>query len=82
MVSHGLKCTKEVSDMKRFEKTVLPMNLQYFADPNPDSDDNPTSPENTEKQSDRDNIEPEGEDNSEQPDGDGKNDAIIEELEG
>lgn len=66
--------------MKRFETTILPTNLQYFADPNPDPDDNPTPPENVEEQPSHDDTDPEGGEGSEQPDD--KNDAIIKKLKG
>jgi len=67
--------------MKRFETTILPTNLQYFADPDPSTDPEPTpEPDNTDKDTNPDNDSNGGND-SEQSDDD-KNDAIIEKLKG
>ncbi|MFC6275613.1 DUF4355 domain-containing protein [Levilactobacillus tangyuanensis] len=70
--------------MKRLKTTTLPMNLQYFADPNPDPDDNSTATEreSAEEQPGHDDVEPDGRAGSEQPDDDDKNEAIIEKLKG
>ena len=70
--------------MKRFKTTILPTNLQYFADPNSGQDDvsTQTDSENATEQSEHSDSEPGGEDNFEHSDSDDKNDAIIEKLKG
>lgn len=68
--------------MKRLKTTTLPMNLQYFADPDPDTDPDNSNNEEVDSQDtpDLEDSLGENDDEPENPDEDGKTDAIIEKL--
>lgn len=70
--------------MKRFKTTILPMNLQYFAEPDSDTDSENSNNDGADSQeaSDSEDSSDRNNEESENSDEGGKTDAIIEKLNG